>query len=156
MTTGRNKFRLLLFSLVFSAAALHAQGPYGRITGRVVDSGGAVVPGTGIRVKNIETNVVTDATSDSQGNYEARNLIPGSYEVAAEMKGFKHYQRGPIEVRVGDVLAVDIGLELGVVSENVMVTTEAPLLESASASLGQVIDRRRLLASPCPAPTLPT
>jgi hypothetical protein len=137
---------LVFVSLICgSLAALFAQGPYGRVTGRVVDSGGAVVPGAGVRVTNVETNVITDATSDSQGNYEARNLIPGRYEIAVEMRGFKRYQRGPFELRVGDVLAVDVGLELGVVTESVTVTTEASLLESATASLGQVVDRQRLL-----------
>jgi hypothetical protein len=47
--------------------------------------------------------VVASTVSDSQGNYEARNLIPGRYSIVVEMKGFKRYQRGPIEVRVGDV-----------------------------------------------------
>lgn len=61
----------------FFVVALLAQDPYGRITGRVVDAGGAVVPGASIRVTNVQTNVVTNAASDSQGNYEARNLIPG-------------------------------------------------------------------------------
>src|SRR5690349_9294556 len=90
------------------------QDPYGRITGRIADSAGAVIPGAGIRVTNIETNVAVNAASDSRGNYEARNLIPGQYRIVVEMKGFKRYQRGPLEVRVGDVLAVDVGLELGV------------------------------------------
>jgi hypothetical protein len=66
---------VLLFGL--SAAALVAQGPYGRVTGRIVDSAGAVVPGAALKVTNIGTNVVTSTAGDSQGNYEARNLIPG-------------------------------------------------------------------------------
>src|ERR1700680_3385 len=95
---------LLFVSLVcLSAAALLAQGPYGRVTARVVDAAGAVVPGASVHVKNIETNVETDVNTDSQGNYEARNLIPGQYEVGTEIRGFKRYRRGPIEVRVGDV-----------------------------------------------------
>ncbi len=131
-------------------AVLLGQDPYGRITGRVVDSAGAIVPGAGIRARNIESNLVTNATSDSQGNYEARNLIPGQYELVIEMKGFKRYQRGPIEVRLGDVLTVDIAMELGAVSDSITVTEEAPLLESASASVGQVVDRKRLLDLPIP------
>jgi hypothetical protein len=133
-----------------SAVVLSAQEPYGRITGRVVDSGGAVVPGASLRVTNTETRVETNASSDSAGAYEARNLIPGRYTITAETKGFKRYLRGPVEVRVGDVLTIDITLELGAVSESVTVTAEAPLLEAASGSLGQVVDRKRLLDLPMP------
>ena len=136
---------------VWVVTALFAQDPYGRITGRVVDSAGAVVPGVSVRVRNTETNVETSVNSDSQGNYEARNLVPGQYQVVAETRGFKRYQRGPIEVRVGDVLTVDIGLVIGDVSESVLVTDQAPLLEAATASLGQVVDRRRLIDLSMPA-----
>src|ERR1700730_10001767 len=80
------------------AATLFAQNPYGRITGRVVDSSGAVVAEAGVRIVNTDTNVATDANSDSQGNYDARNLIPGQYSVMVERPGFKRYTRGPIEV----------------------------------------------------------
>src|ERR1700680_4452748 len=121
-----------VMACVWAVTALFAQDPYGRITGRVVDSAGAVVPGVSVRVRNTETNVETGVNSDSQGNYEARNLVPGQYQVVAETHGFKRYQRGPIEVRVGDVLTVDIGLEVGDVSESVTVTAEAPLLEAAT------------------------
>src|ERR1700730_2747952 len=109
-----------------SAVALFAQGPFGRITGRVVDPAGAVVPRVSVHVRNIETNVAADVNSDSQGNYEARNLISGQYEVSVVMPGFKRYQRGPLEVRVGDVLTVNIGLELGVVTDTLVVTAETP------------------------------
>src|SRR5260370_21850940 len=136
---------------VLAITALFAQDPYGRITGRVVDSAGAVMPGVSVRVRNTETNVETVVNSDSQGNYEARNLVPGQYQVAAETRGFKRYLRGPIEVRVGDVLTVDIGLVIGDVSESVLVTDQAPLLEAATASLSQVIDRRRLIDLSMPA-----
>ncbi len=146
---GRGVFAVMVCLL--ATTALFAQDPYGRITGRVVDPGGAVVPGVSIHVKNTETNVETGVDSDSQGNYEARNLVPGQYQVAAETRGFKRYQRGPIEVRVGDVLTIDIGLEVGDVSDSVMVTAEAPLLEAATASLSQVIDRRRLIDLSMPA-----
>src|ERR1700674_4781774 len=128
MTMRRREFPptrigLLFVSLVcLSAVALFAQGPFGRITGRVVDPSGAVVPRVSVHVKNIETNVAADVNSDSQGNYEARNLISGPYEVSVVMPGFKRYQRGPLEVRVGDVLTVNIGLELGAVTDTLVVT----------------------------------
>jgi len=139
----------VLAAFVVLTTAL-AQNPYGRITGRVTDSAGALVPGALIRTVHIETNVATAATSNSGGNYELANLAPGHYRITAEVAGFKRYERGPIEVRVGDVLTVEIALELGALTESVTVTAEAPLLESATASVGQVIDNRRLLDLPLP------
>jgi carboxypeptidase family protein/TonB-dependent receptor-like protein len=139
-----------VYLICLTTAVAWAQAPYGRVTGRVADAAGAVVPGAAIRVTNIATNVVTTTASDSAGSYDALNLIPGQYKLVVEMQGFKTYERGPIEVRVGDVLTVDVSLQLGVVSENVTVTAEVPLLESANASLGQVVENRRLRDLPLP------
>ncbi len=140
--------RLLASMLV--AAALLAQNPYGRVTGRVRDSTGAVAPGATVRVVNLETNLASETATNAEGNWEVPNLNPGQYRVEVEKPGFKRYERGPLELRVGDVLALEIALELGAVSESVTITAEAPLLESATASLGQVVDNRRILDLPLP------
>jgi hypothetical protein len=142
--------RRSVFLLGLIVAPLVAQAPYGRVTGRVVDSGGAVVPGAAVRLTNIATNVVTATASDSAGNFDARNLIPGQYRLVVEVQGFKTYERGPFDVRVGDVRTVDVSLQLGVVTENVTVTADVPLLEASNASLGQVVENRRLRDLPLP------
>ena len=66
---------------------LSAQNPYGRITGRVTDSAGALVPGAAVRAINIETNVTTTTTTSAQGNYDLLNLNPGSYRLEVEHPG---------------------------------------------------------------------
>ncbi len=137
-------------TLLFSAGLLSAQNPYGRITGRVSDPHGALIPGASIRVTNIETNVSVSAVSNDAGNYEVPNLIPGSYRIVAQTEGFKRLERGPVELRVGDVLDIELKLEIGAVSESVTVTAEAPMLESATASLGQVVDHQRIAELPLP------
>lgn len=141
--------RTLLVCCVF-AMLLIAQDPYGRVTGRIADASGAVVSGASIQLTNIGTNVATRAASDSQGNYEVRNLLPGRYRMLVEMQGFKRYERGPMELRVGDALTIEVGLEVGEVSDSVTITAEAPMLESASASMGQVVDSRRVQDLPSP------
>ena len=139
-------------SLIFAlcTAALYAQNPYGRITGRVTDSADAVVPGAAVQAVHVETNVVTSTVSNSEGNFELLNLVPGRYRLIVEHQGFKRYLRGPLEVRVGDVLSIPVTLELGALAESVTVTAEAPLLESASATVSQVIDTRRIESLPMP------
>ncbi len=110
--------RYLAF-ITIGCATLVAQNPYGRITGRVTDSAGALVPGVTVRVIHESTNVATATASNAEGNYEALNLNPGRYRLVAELSGFKRYERGPIEVRVGDVLNVLVEMEIGTLTESV-------------------------------------
>ena len=141
--------RSVFFALI-TCSALWGQNPYGRITGRVTDAAGALVPGASIRAVQSGTGLSVTTTSNQEGNFELANLPPGTYHVFAELTGFKRYERGPLEVRVGDVLSIDIQMEVGAVTENITVTSEAPLLEAASAGMGQVIDNRRIIDLPLP------
>lgn len=141
--------RSCAFLLLFCGLVL-AQSPYGRIVGRVLDSADAVVPGATIRLTNIATNVVSTVASDAAGNYEARNLISGQYKIVIEKQGFKGYERGPIEIRVGDALTIDVVLQVGAVTESITVTGQTPLLEAATANVGQVVDGKRLENLPMP------
>jgi hypothetical protein len=135
----------------FCALSLPAQMSYGRITGRVTDSSGAVVPQATVQTINVATNVVASTKSNVDGNFDVLNLIPGQYRITVELAGFKRYDRGPMELRVGDALNIPIVLEVGSQAESVTVTTEAPLLESATASVGQLLDERRIQDLPMPA-----
>jgi hypothetical protein len=135
---------------VLVAGLLSAQDPYGRIVGRVTDSGGALVPGASVRAINLDTNVPTPVKTNAEGNYKILSLNPGRYRLEAQLEGFKRYERPSLEVRVGDVLEIDIALEIGALTENITVTADAPLLESASASVGQVVDNRRIADLPLP------
>ena len=130
---------------------LWAQVSYGNITGRVTDPTGAIVPKAAVEAVNVNTNVAATTMSNAEGNFELRNLIPGQYRLTVQLAGFKRLTRGPLELRVGDVLNLTVALEVGAATESVTVTTEAPLLETGSASLGQVIDQRRIVDLPLPA-----
>jgi hypothetical protein len=118
------------------------------MTGQITDSSGAAVKGAQVTVTNVSTNVSSAATSDESGNYTVLYLIPGQYSVSVEAKGFKKLVRHGLEVRVGDKLTLDLQLEIGTVQETLDVTADAPLLESVSATTGQVIDRRRISELP--------
>ena len=132
------------------ALPLFGQIPYGRITGRVTDPGGALIPNASVRAVSIQTNIAVRAVSNNSGNFEIPNLIPGEYRVFVQAEGFKRLERGPLEVRVGDVLNLDLQLEIGAVTESLTVTAQAPLLESATASIGQVTDNKRVTELPLP------
>ena len=141
------RFAFYVAVLTF-VSPLWAQTPYGRMTGRVTDAADAVIVGASVRAVQQETNISTRTTTTPQGVYDLLNLLPGTYRLEVEAPGFKRFQRGPLEVRVGDLLAMDVFLEVGAQTETVHVTAEAPLLESGTASLGQTIENRQITDLP--------
>lgn len=141
--------RLAAVLLLFVAAPLlRGQEARGTLLGRVTDSSGAVIPGVSITVTNVATGVSIPVESNADGNYLAPFLIPGNYRVAAEKTGFKRSIREGIEVRVNDRIVLDIVLDVGEVRQSVTVTGETPLLDSADASAGTVIDAKRVAELP--------
>jgi len=137
-------------ALVISSGLCWSQEARGTILGRVTDHSDAVVPGVSVRITSKATSVVTALETNEQGNYLAPYLIPGIYRITAEKTGFKRFVREEIELRLNDRLEVNILLELGNLSETITVTAETPLLETATASQGQVVDSRRVSELPIP------
>ncbi len=143
--------RTLLFAIVLLLAVCAAgwsQEARGTIRGRVTDTQDAVIPGATVQVMNLATGLTTTLKSNEQGIYQALYLPLGMYRISAEAAGFKHVVRDNIEVRVNDRLEVNIVLQVGEVTETVTVTAETPLLETSSASTGQVVDARRVADLP--------
>lgn len=143
----RNIVLFSLLGVLLSAAAL-AQEFRASIQGRITDATGAAVPGALVQATNVATNVSASTTTNETGDYTLLYLAPGQYEVSAEAKGFKKLLRQGVEARVGDKLTLNLVLEVGQVQETVNVSADAPLLETASASAGQVIDGRRISELP--------
>lgn len=139
-------FCVAMLLVVVSAAS--AQDFRGAIAGTVSDSSGGRTPGVTVSAVNVATNGTTTTTTDGEGGYTLRYLPPGTYSVTAELSGFKKLVRENIEVRIGDRLELDLHLEVGSMEETVSVTAEAPLLDTASGSNGQVIDEKRIALMP--------
>ena len=139
----------VLATIALTAPAwLRAQDARGTIQGRVTDPTDAVIANAEVRAVNVATGVAAVSRSNETGNYILAYLIPGTYTVEVEMTGFKKFVRQGIEVRVGDNVPVPIRLEVGSQTETVQVTAETPLLETLDASLGQVVDERRISELP--------
>ncbi len=130
--------------LLLTAAGSWAQDSRGSIVGRVTDSSGGVIPGVQIQAINDDTGVVIEVTTNETGDYSIPFLTTGRYTVRAQAEGFKSYSRSGIQLRISDVAELDIEMALGAVSEVVEVSSEAPLLDTATASLGQIVDERRI------------
>jgi hypothetical protein len=135
----------LLALTTFNAAAQEARGT---IMGRVTDASGSVMPGAEVRATNVATGVVVGAKTNESGNFSLPYLVPGMYTVSSENQGFKKFIRDNVQVRVNDTVELNISMSIGDVAEQVEVTAETPLLSTAEASLGQVVDERRVLELP--------
>ena len=108
-----------------------------------------VLPGVTVTATNVDTGVGTTAVTNADGSYLLPFLTPGSYTVTAELMGFKKLVRQGVAVRIGDRLTLDLALEVGASSRrSVSVTAESPLLDTLSASQGQVIDEKRIALLP--------
>jgi len=126
-------------SFVLLAFVGSAQQDTGIITGQVTDATGSMIPSAAILLVNTATNVRTTVTTNADGLFVATPMRIGVYSITVEVRGFKKSVRDNVTLRVQDRLRVDFQLEIGEVTESVEVTSEAPLLQSETTSLGQVI-----------------
>ena len=135
---------MLLSLILLSASVALAQLTTGTISGTVMDASGAAVPGAAIVITNVNTGITRNTTSGPAGRYEAPNLPIGQYEVRASLTGFQTSIRAGIELTVGRNAVVDHALQVGEVTQQVTVTGEAPLVETSSATVSQLVDAQRV------------
>ncbi len=146
MNLSKRVGQLLLVLACIAGHALFAQTA--QIGGRVTDPSGAVIPGIDITVTNSDTKVMRKTKSNEEGYYVVPLLQPGRYQLTAQKEGFKPLSRDGIVLRVGDKVTFNLDLALGDTSEKIVVTVDTPLLAMADASLGQVVDERRVMELP--------
>ena len=130
----------IVLALVLFPSLASGQIGSSTITGRVTDSTGAVVPRVNISIVQGETNFQFVAVTNDDGLYRVPSLSPGTYRINFEAAGFKKLVRDGIELRAGDVLAVDVQLQVGAVTESVEVTGAAPLLETETSATGALVE----------------
>ncbi|MGE5482858.1 MAG: carboxypeptidase regulatory-like domain-containing protein [Bacteroidota bacterium] len=134
---------LLLAALGTIFAAL-AQDIRGTLQGRVTDPSGASVPGAKVVVTNQATNVAIEAVTNLEGNYVIAFLTPGVYSLRVEREGFNKLTRPNVTLQTQERLTIDFTLTPGSLTETVTVMAEPPMLQTASADFGQVMDTRFL------------
>jgi hypothetical protein len=122
---------------------LQGQSTYGAIAGSVTDPTGAAVPGAQVTLTNVGTSEKRTQATGPDGLYSFVNLIPGEYRIDIEKQGFKHFERRNLIVQVNQASKIDAALAVGQVSETVEVTSETPLLQAETSSLGQVVEQRK-------------
>src|SRR5262245_5353891 len=113
----------LLYSVYLICAV--AQTPSATVVGRVTDATGAVIPAVTITIKNVNTNLPQQGSSNELGDFTIPYLNPGRYTLEAKVDGFRTYRRSEFTLAVDQILRVDISLEVGATTESVTVT-DAP------------------------------
>ena len=139
---------LLAFLLLLTCCLPMGAQTMGEIVGEVVDSSGAVVPGASVTVTNIATNATRSVTTNDAGLYSFPSLVPSQYRVRVEMAGFKAVTRNNVELQVQQSARVNFSLEVGQVTEAVEVSGSAAMLATEDATVGTVIDNRRIVELP--------
>jgi|GEM_PF-251037 len=124
------------------AVVAGAQESRGTIQGTVKDPQGGVIAGASVVVTNADTKTTATLKSSAVGRFIAPLLMPGNYTVAVEFSGFKKDLRQGIELLSGDVMTVDVTLQVGAMTEQVTITAEAPLIDATRTDNGMVMDER--------------
>ena len=144
-------FCIAVFSLtlagLLSAAAL-AQTTSGTIRGTVADETGGILPGVEVTVTNVDTGATRLAISDDEGRYQVPELTPGNYEVSAALTGFTTAVRSGIGITVNRQARVDLTLSVGEISERVVVTGEAPQVDTTSSTIVGLVDEAKIADLP--------
>jgi hypothetical protein len=128
--------------LLLCSLQVQAQSTYGSLTGTVVDITGAAVPGATVTLINKATDEKQSQASGDTGLYSFVNLNPGEYRLIVEKTGFKHVNRENIAIQVQQTARVDVTLPIGQATETVTVSSDVPLLQAETSSLGQVVEER--------------
>lgn len=136
--------RLLTSLIVLSGTLLLSQSYQGGLRGVVTDSGGGVMGGARVELIDDATMVSRATVTNTSGEYVFTAVNPATYTIVVETPGFKRFERKAISVATQQFITLDIKLEVGQVSESVMVTEEVPLIESSNASNGQVLDHQKM------------
>ncbi len=139
-------FVILMFLVL--ELSLMAQTSQGRILGTVVDPSGAVVANAKVTITNTSTGVSRAGVTTSAGDYTAPNLDPGMYTISVEAPGFKKTVSTPILLEVSREVRVDLKLQPGMVTETMMVTAEAELVDTTNTTLNGVLSNKAISELP--------
>ncbi len=145
------KYRNILFVLL--SLGLMVPTSLGQVNtstflGTITDQSGARVPGAVITITDVGTGSQRKAITGNDGSYVVPNLKPGEYNITTEIKGFKSTTLKGVVLQVDQQARIDIVLEVGEVTQEVLVEGEAPIIATDNATVGEVIDNKKVLELP--------
>jgi hypothetical protein len=138
----RSRFSRVLIGLLLASVLAMAQVATSRLEGTVEDSTGSVVPGAKVEVLNTKTQVRNETTANAEGRYMFASLQPGEYTLTVEAAGFRKAVKNALVLNVAQTVSEVIKLEVGSVSESVVVEANAVRVTTTDAQVGNVISLR--------------
>src|SRR6185436_6185524 len=131
--------------VLLGLAALLPGQTSGEIAGEVRDPSGSVIAGADVKVVNKGTAAERTASTNESGLYNFPNLLPGVYDVTVTKSGFQTMTRTDLTLQVQQVARVDFAMQIGQTTQTVEVTCAAALLTTESATVGSVIENKRIV-----------
>src|SRR2546425_7422570 len=135
----------LFLALLLASPALAQTG---QINGVITDNSGAVVPGTNVRVVEVATGLSRDTVTGADGRYTFTSLRPTTYDITAELTGFRTSQRKGVLLQANENLTVNFAIEVGTLAETVTVSGQSPTVDVTSSALSEVVDSKRIVELP--------
>jgi Carboxypeptidase regulatory-like domain len=148
MLRDRRLGTALLIALVFSFALPCAAQITSGIRGTVTDSSGAAVPGARVTATNVGTGFSVNAMTSNDGTYTLTLLPIGDYKLDVAATGFKTVERTNITLTTNQVAGINVTLQVGAVSQSVEVTAGAPLVNTQTSEVGQLVNSRQISGLP--------
>jgi hypothetical protein len=139
---------VLLAGILATPSLASAQAVTGTLLGNITDSSGGAVPGATVTATEVQTNISRTAVSNESGYYIFTSLQNGTFEVSAEIQGFKKVVRQGVKVDVNTTVRVDLALEVGQMTEAVTVSAESPLLQTDRTDTGRIIESKMVTEMP--------
>jgi hypothetical protein len=139
---------LVGLALLQAPAALRGQTSFGTILGTVTDQSAGAIPAATVTVTNEETGISREVRSGQDGGYRVPSLLPGMYSVRVSLEGFQTTDITGVELQVTRAVTVNAVLELGAVTETVEVVATTPLLDTADATVGTVVNNDSVISLP--------
>jgi len=135
--------------LVFCSARVHGQGTdLGTIRGTVTDSSGAAIPTAAVTITDALTNTARQTQTNSQGHYEMFGLRPGAYRVVITAPGMDKKEITDVELKGSDSVSADAVLKVSATQESVVVSLEAPAINTEDQTISQTLDNQQVIELP--------
>jgi len=144
----RVRMACLLALVALLPVRAFAQATTGSISGTATDESGAVLPGVTITVKKTDTGLERTQVSDTRGRYRVLDLMPGEYELTAELQGFSGVKRTDLVVAIGRDVLADVQLKLGTFTEQVTVAGESSTVSLGATTVGGVVTTQQIAELP--------
>jgi hypothetical protein len=139
---------LSICMLAMMPALASAQQGTTEVRGQVTDAQGAVLPGVSVVVRNQDTGMFRETTTNADGTFFVSGITPGTYQIEAELQGFKKYSRKDLRLEIGKTGNADIRLDVGALTETIDVRAESPIVDVTSKEVGGTVSARELVELP--------